>query len=51
MGLSDTNGDGLVGEGDSVKYCQKGACTTLPFAQGAPWGRREAAGARCIPRH
>lgn len=41
MGLSDTNGDGLVGAGDTVKYCQKGACTSLPFATGelvGGWG-------------
>ena len=44
MGLADTNGDGVVGEGDSVKYCQKGACTTLPFADGGPRGEGSIAG-------
>lgn len=34
MGLSDTNADGQLGAGDTVKYCQKGSCTSLPFATG-----------------
>lgn len=42
MGLSDTNGDGLVGTGDIVKYCQKGACTSLPFTTGELMGGKPA---------
>ncbi|KAI7838051.1 hypothetical protein COHA_008134 [Chlorella ohadii] len=35
--LRDDNGDGVVGDGDTVAMCRQGRCSSVPFATAAQW--------------